>query len=112
MTGGLDGFTSLFLEIGGIVVALWIALWFIARRNRGFGGMGGGRDCQVLRQMPLGPRERLVVVRVGAKQLVLGIGSASVSLLCELSEPLPLGDSDVGAFGDAIRKAVGRWRGG
>ncbi|HXE16617.1 MAG TPA: flagellar biosynthetic protein FliO [Stellaceae bacterium] len=112
MTGGLDGFTTLFLEIGGIVVALWLALWFIARRKHGFGGLAAGRDCQILRQMPLGPRERLVVVRVGARQLVLGIGSASVSLLCELNEPLPAGDADGGPFGDAIRKAVGRWRGG
>lgn len=112
MTGGFDGFTSLFLEIGGIVVALWLALWFVSRRNRGVGGAGGGRDCQVLRQMALGPRERLVVVRVGTRQLVLGIGSASVSLLCELNEPLEFGGADGGPFGDAIRKAVGRWRGG
>jgi flagellar protein FliO/FliZ len=108
MTGGLDGFASLFLEIGGIVVALWVALWLIARR-RAPGAAWGARDCQIVRQLALGPRERVIVVRVGSKQLVLGVGSASVSLICELDEPLPLVDAN-GAFGETIRKAVGRWR--
>jgi flagellar protein FliO/FliZ len=110
MTGGLDGFASLFFEIGGIVVALWVALWLVARRGRAPGAAWGARDCQILRQLALGPRERVIVVRVGVKQLVLGVGSASVSLICELDEPLPLADANAGAFGEAIRKAVGRWR--
>jgi flagellar protein FliO/FliZ len=110
MTGGFDGFTTLFLEVGGIVVALWVALWLIARRGRATGAASGGRDCQILRQLTVGPRERVIVVRVGAKQLVLGVGSASVSLICELDEPLPLTDANGGPFGEVIRKAVGRWR--
>jgi flagellar protein FliO/FliZ len=111
MTGGMDGFASLFLEIAGIVVVLWIALWLFTRRGRSLGAWAG-RDCQVLRQLPLGPRERLIVVRIGGKQLVLGVGSAAVSLLCELAEPLPFSDSAGGPFGDAVRKALGKWRAG
>jgi flagellar protein FliO/FliZ len=110
MTSGLDGFYSLFLEVAGIVVVLWAALWLIARRGRSPLGGWGTRDCEIVRQLPLGPRERVIVVRIGAKQLVLGVGSASVSFLCELSEPLTQPDANAGAFGDAVRKAVGRWR--
>jgi flagellar protein FliO/FliZ len=109
MTSGMDGFASLFLEIAGIVVVLWAALWLFTRRGRSLGAWGA-RDCQVLRQLPLGPRERVIVVRIGARQLVLGVGSAAVSLLCELTEPLPLSDAAGGAFGDAVRKALGKWR--
>jgi flagellar protein FliO/FliZ len=106
----VDGFASLFFEIGGIVVALWVVLWLLSRRGRAPAAAWGARDCQVLRQLALGQRERVIVVRIGGKQLVLGVGSAAVSLLCELDEPLPVGDGAGGAFADAIRKAVGRWR--
>lgn len=110
MTGGMDGFASLFIEIGGIVLALWVALWLFVRRGRSPVAAWGARDCQILRQVALGPRERVIVVRIGQKQLVLGVGSTSVSLICELDEPLPLGEAGGGPFGEAIRKAVGRWR--
>jgi flagellar protein FliO/FliZ len=113
MTGGMDGFALVFIEIGLIVAVLWALLWWLKRRGRATGGgWGGAADCQIVRQMPLGPRERLMVVRIGAKQLVLGIGSASVSLLCELEEPLPVAEGAGGPFGDAVRKAVGKWRAG
>jgi len=86
--------------------------------GRGLDGAAGatGRDvvecgdCTVVRSLALGPRERLLVVRVGTKQLVVGVGSAAVSLLCELDEPLPQGPAADQKFGEAIRKAVGRWR--
>jgi flagellar protein FliO/FliZ len=110
MTGGMDGFTSLFFEIGGLVLVLWIALWLFARRGRSPVSAWGSRDCQILRQVALGPRERVIVVRIGLKQIVLGVSAASVSLICELDEPLPETDAAGGPFGDAIRKAVGRWR--
>ena len=106
-----DGLTSLSLTIGMIVVLLWGAVWMV-RRMRPGAAMLGGRDCAVVRSLALGPRERLVVVRVGSRQLVIGVGSAAVSLLCELDDPLPQGPAADEKFGEAIRKAVGRWRGG
>jgi flagellar protein FliO/FliZ len=111
MMNGMDGFASLFIEIAGIVVVLWLAVWLFARRGRVPGGWVA-RDCQIVRQLPLGPRERVIVVRIGAKQMVLGVGATAVSLLCELTEPLPLSDAGGGPFGDAVRKALGRWRAG
>jgi flagellar protein FliO/FliZ len=110
MTGGLDGFTSLFLEVGVIVAVLWVALWLLVRRRGAPGPSFGARDCQILRQLAVGPRERVIVVRIGAKQLVLGTSSTSVTLICELDEPLPPADAGGGVFGEVIRKAVGRWR--
>jgi flagellar protein FliO/FliZ len=106
-----DGFTSLTLTIGAIVLILWGALW-IVRRSRPGAALGGGRDCVVLRSLPLGPRERLLVVRVGSRHLVLGVGSAAVSLLCELDGPLQSADPADRPFGDTVRKAMERWRAG
>jgi flagellar protein FliO/FliZ len=109
MTSGMDGFASLFIEIAGIVVLLWIALWLFTRRGRS-AGASRARDCQVLRQLPLGPRERVLVVRIGEKQLVIGVAATSISLLCELSDPFPVSDSPGGPFSDIVRRAIGKWR--
>ena len=106
----VDGFGSLLLTIGAVVALLWGAAWAL-RRMRPGPASWDGRDCAVLRSLALGPRERLLVVRVGSRHLVVGVGAASVSLLCELDEPLPAAAMDQ-KFGEAIRKAVGRWRGG
>jgi len=105
-TGGLG---SLSLTLGIVVLLLWGGIWAMRRMRPGV-GLGNSRDCTILRSLALGPRERLVVVQVGARHLVIGIGSASVSLLCELDEALPaaLGDD---RFGEAVRRAMGRWRG-
>jgi flagellar protein FliO/FliZ len=104
-----DGLGSLSLTLGVIVLLLWGGVWAMRRMRPGI-GLGNTRDCTILRSMALGPRERLVVVQVGARQLVIGIGSASVSLICELDERLPATAAEDG-FGEAIKKAMGRWRG-
>lgn len=103
------GLDSLTLTLGAVVLLLWGGIWAM-RRLRPGAGIGYARDCTVLRSLTLGPRERLLVVRVGARQLVIGIGSNSVALLCELDEALPEAAGD-DRFGEAIKKAVGRWRG-
>ena len=101
-----SGLTSLSLTSAAVVLMLWGALWALRRRR---GGAASPRDCAVLRSLALGPRERLLVVRVGTRHLVLGVGSAAVSLLCELEEPLPSLDHE--KFTEAMRKAMKTWRG-
>lgn len=105
-----DAFNSLLLATGVLVIVLGGAVWLM-RRMRPGSSWGGSGDCAIIRSLSLGPRERLVVVRVGTRHLVLGVTASSVSLLCELDAPLqPPGSSDP-AFGVAVRQAVDRWRG-
>jgi len=106
-----DGLASLSLAIGVIVLLLWGGMWAL-RRMRPSAPVWGARDCSIVRSVTLGPRERLVVVRVGTRHLVVGVGSAAVSLLCELDEPLaPIAPANA-KFGEAIRKAMERWHTG
>jgi flagellar protein FliO/FliZ len=105
-----DGLGSMSLTLGVVVLLLWGGIWAMRRMRPGV-GLGNARDCMILRSLALGPRERLLVVQIGARHLVIGVGSASVSLICELAEPLPAAVSD-DRFGEAVKKAVGRWRGG
>jgi flagellar protein FliO/FliZ len=106
-----DGLASLSLGVGVIVVVLWVILWALRRTPASrFAARNG--DCRIMRSLPLGPRERLLVVAIGTKQLVVGVSTAAISLLCELDEPLsPIVPANAG-FGDAVRKARERWRGG
>lgn len=104
------GFDSLTLTLGAVVLLLWGGVWAV-RRMRPGAGSNAARDCAIVRSLALGPRERLLVVRIGARQLVIGVGASAVSLLCELDAPLTemaAGDR----FGAAIKKAAERWRGG
>ena len=105
-TVGLD---SLSLTLGVIVLVLWGGIWAMRRLRPGT--LGNARDCSIVRSLALGPRERLLVVQVGARHLVIGVGSASVSLLCELDGPLPPAARDV-RFAETMRKTLGRWRDG
>lgn len=103
-----DGLGSLSLTIGLIVLLLWGAVWALRRWRPGAGSSAG--DCAVVRSLALGPRERLLVVRVGGKHLVVGVGAAAVSLLCELEDSLPPPAPDQ-RFSAAIDKAMKTWRG-
>jgi flagellar protein FliO/FliZ len=105
------GFAPLLLTIAILVLLLWGAVWAVRRMRPGAAGWET-RDCTIVRSLALGPRERLLVVRVGTRHLVVGVGSSSVSLLCELDEPLLAAANAQQNFGEAIRRAVGRWRGG
>lgn len=105
-----DGLASISLTLAAIVILLWLGVW-VMRRMRPGAGMWNSRDCAVVRSLALGPRERLLVVQVGERQLVIGVGGSAVSLLCELDTPLVAGPGGAGdnRFGEAVRQAVGRW---
>jgi len=103
-----DGLGSLTLTIGLVALLLWGAVWAV-RRGRPAAGAGTSADCAVLRSVALGPRERLVVVRVGAKQLVVGVGANAVSLLCELDEPLPPAAAIRDTFAAVVGQAMKQW---
>lgn len=103
-----DSLGPLTLTIGFVALLLWGAVWAV-RRMRPAGGAAAA-DCAVLRSLVLGPRERLVVVRVGAKQLVVGVGASAVSLLCELDEPLPPAAALRDTFSTAVGQAMKTWR--
>jgi flagellar protein FliO/FliZ len=105
-----DGLASLSLAIGAIVFLLWGAVWVLRRVRPGL-TVAGVHDCAIIRSLTLGPRERLVVVRVGKRNLVVGVSASAVSLLCELEEPLvPVAPASE-RFGEAIRGAAKRWHG-
>jgi len=76
-----------------VVIALLVVLGAVivagrfAKRMRGFsGGANGG--LEVLGQLPLGTRERAVLIRVGERQLLIGVAPGNVRTLHVFDELL------------------------
>ena len=63
-----------------VVLGAVIAAARLARRMRGLGGSANS-SLEVLGSLPLGARERAVLVRVGERQLLIGVAPGNVRTL-------------------------------
>ena len=70
-----------------VVLVMGLAYWF-TRYVAGRGALRGfqpGRQMEALDQLPLGRDQSVVGARVGERYLLLGAGTAGVTLLAELT---------------------------
>jgi len=72
-----------------VVLALVVAMGWLARRLRVVPRQGAGA-IRVVADLPLGPRERVVLIEVGGRQALIGVSSAGVHSLDLLEQPLRL----------------------
>lgn len=89
--GGLPGVSLVRFAFGTIVAvgALLLGARWLMRIS---GAQGIAADAlRVVASLPVGQRERVVVVQVGQRQLMLGVAPGRVALLQELGESLPVG---------------------
>ncbi len=70
-----------------VVLVIGLAYWFTKfTAGRGtFGVFQGGRQMEVLDRLPLGRDQSVVLARVGERYLLLGAGTAGITLLAELT---------------------------
>ncbi len=89
------------------VLALMVAaLWALRRVQPGVAA--GGVNFRVLATLPLGPRERLLLIQVGGQQLLLGAGPQGVRTLHVLPEPVTLAAPAAVGFPEWLRKVTER----
>jgi len=81
--GLLGAFMALLLVLGLILGLAWLL-----RRLPG-AGFRPADGLRVVASLPLGAKERAVVIEVGGRQLLLGVSAGGVALLHALPEPLP-----------------------
>ncbi len=86
--GAAGGVASVTLALALVLAAIFAFAW-VARRVRGFGNRSGNA-LDVIAEMPLGPKERAVLLRVGAEQILIGVAPGRVSSLHVLREPIEL----------------------
>lgn len=72
-----------------IVLLIVAVSWFI--RRFGSGVFAGNPHMKILAAMPLGTRERVILVEVGGQQLLLGVTASQINTLHVFSEPVDLG---------------------
>ncbi len=89
LPAGINASAQLFNVFMGLmlILALIMALAWVARRINGGGLMRQG-PMQVVAAMPLGTRERLMVVEVGGEQLLIGVTATQINCLHVFPQPV------------------------
>ena len=87
------------------VLAMLMVFAWLLRRMGGFSRLEPGR-FQVLAALSLGARERVVLVQVGDKQLVLGVAPGRVQTLCELKDMEKLGTQGSPLTGESFAERL------
>jgi flagellar protein FliO/FliZ len=94
--GGLGQMTLALL----VVLATLFALAWLLRRVRGVGNRFGNA-LDVIAYVPLGQKERAVLLKVGSTQVLIGVAPGRVNALYVLPEPLALEQRATPATPDA-----------
>jgi flagellar protein FliO/FliZ len=90
------------------IVALILAVSWVLKRLK-LGAVRGRGQIAVIDQLSLGPRERIVLVRVGESQVLVGVGAGGLVQLTPLAAPLAVSNGpDAAPFADRLREFMKR----
>jgi flagellar protein FliO/FliZ len=96
----LQTLLGLLLVLGCIVVVAWLL-----KRSNSFQSSANGK-MKMIAGLPLGTRERAVLIQIGDEQLLLGVTTHSVNLLHKLDKPLPVDEVSGGDFAGKLRQIM------
>ncbi len=80
------GVLKLVLGLVLVLLAIGASAWVLRHLLRFQPGMNG--QLRILAGLPMGPREKVVLIKVGERQLLLGVAPGRIQLLHTLEEPL------------------------
>lgn len=110
---GIAGLVEVTLALLVVLAAVFLLAW-VLRRVRAFGSRVGDA-LDVLADVPLGPKERAVLLKVGRRQILVGVAPGRVNTLHVLEEPVELpraagGGAAAGkaSFGELLKRSLGR----
>jgi flagellar protein FliO/FliZ len=90
------------------IVALILAVSWVLKRLK-LGTVHGRGEIAIIDQLALGPRDRIVLVRVGESQVLIGVGAGGVVGLTPLTTPIAIkSPPDLPAFADRLREFMKR----
>lgn len=96
------------INVGGgliAVIIMIIVLAFVYARTQGIrGGVDG--VINIVASRSLGPKEKIVVVEVAHKQLLIGMTASSVQTLHVFDEPVAIAQAPPGGFAERLRKSM------
>jgi flagellar protein FliO/FliZ len=102
------------LALALVLAAIFGAAWLL-RRVRGF-GKPQGTALDILADLPVGTKERAVLIRVGARQILIGVAPGRVNTLHVLDEPVrevamaadPVAAAERPSFRALLMKSLGK----
>lgn len=95
----LGGFVQLLPSLALVIAFIFGSLWLLKRLSMPRGATAG--LLRVIAAQAVGPRERVVLVEVGGRWLVLGVAPGSVRSLADLPrQDLPLSPPSTPVGGD------------
>ena len=82
----ISSIVALVLSLALVLGLAWVAIYGLRKwQDRSLGareaGAANDRSLRFIRALPLGQRERVVLIEVGAETMLLGIGAGGVTLL-------------------------------
>lgn len=88
-----------------LVLAVIVLLAWLIKRMKLPGLQGGDSAIRILRQLPVGQRERIVLLQVGEEQMLVGVTQHNISLLGKLDNPIV---SEQGQDGGEFASQLGK----
>lgn len=102
--GSLTQLTLSLLAIVGLILAI---SWALKRLK--LAGPRGSGEMAVIDELSVGPRDRIVLIRVGESQVLVGVGASGLVGLTPLAVPIVLkGTGQPPAFADRMRDLMER----
>jgi flagellar protein FliO/FliZ len=90
------------------IVALILAIGWVLKRFK-LNAPRGSVDAEILDQLSVGPRERVLLIRIGEAQVLLGVGASGIVALAPLSTPIALrAKAQAPAFAERLRDMMKR----
>ena len=90
------------------IVALILAISWVMKRLKLAGSRGTG-EIAVVDELNLGPKDRIVLIRVGESQVLVGIGASGMVELTPLTVPIALkGVTQATPFAERLRDFMRR----
>ena len=110
---GVGGLGEVAFALIVVLAAIFVVAW-VVRRMRLVGNRVGGA-IDVLADVPLGQKERAVLLKVGTQQILLGVAPGRVNTLHVLAEPIELtkppagsNDSPGNTFRNVLMRSLGK----
>ena len=94
----LSSLLAIMLSMALVIGLAWGTIWLLKKwQDKTTGGAiegdSGDRSLRFLRALPLGQRERVVLIEVGDETMLLGVGTGAITMLSRWDKdkrPLPV----------------------
>ena len=91
---------SMIMSLLMVLVLIIISAWVLRKFNVVNQSVAG---MKVITSLPLGHKEKLIVVQVGEEQLLLAVSAQQITYIKTLEKPLEVGDAISPAFGQSFK---------